>query len=604
MSDTNQDNKTKPDEKLQNHVKEEKAKRYPGKPLQVVAVEDTGEDKKGRKVVVVEENLEQIVKNVEATGVQKLYIVSLVGAMRTGKSFMLDLFLRYLTEPQENIEKEGPHCIFKGTKLEEEKESQFYWRASYQRTTTGIWFYSTPFVRKIKGQDVCVLLMDTQGLFDPMSPPEINKAIFGLSVLLSSYQILNVQNRIQEDTLQQLDYFTQFAHSAITLLKDTHKPEQGEEDDKEMDADDLGIHKFQRLQFLVRDWINYEDPENVEENLKVTKSVLADTFKQTFNDSGQRDRITNSFDKVDALFLPHIGLKACRPNWKGDLNEVDPGFVKMCGYFLKQVFDETVVIKRDIVQGTEMEPKTLGYAVKSFAEVFKDGKLPKAISLVEAMTKATTLDAKDKALLKYRSMMDTKAGPNSTYIPQKELEAVSVNALEQARLTFKKIAAFGEEKQRREALDAVFKSIGEEFERYKEANKNRVDKILAGYATLCVIALFAFLVDMLSDYTCDWWSETCRTGSTLLKYLYTLMAMVVGGQVFLLYQGEGQFVVIKALSGLFAETSTQALNYYDKLREKAKDVGVEGLPDLKERRGGESKEKSMSASMAHLLSKD
>ncbi|GAB5364623.1 hypothetical protein AAMO2058_000985600, partial [Amorphochlora amoebiformis] len=528
MSDTNQDNKTKPDEKLQNHVKEEKAKRYPGKPLQVVAVEDTGEDKKGRKVVVVEENLEQIVKNVEATGVQKLYIVSLVGAMRTGKSFMLDLFLRYLTEPQENIEKEGPHCIFKGTKLEEEKESQFYWRASYQRTTTGIWFYSTPFVRKIKGQDVCVLLMDTQGLFDPMSPPEINKAIFGLSVLLSSYQILNVQNRIQEDTLQQLDYFTQFAHSAITLLKDTHKPEQGEEDDKEMDADDLGIHKFQRLQFLVRDWINYEDPES---------------------------------------------LKACRPNWKGDLNEVDPGFVKMCGYFLKQVFDETVVIKRDIVQGTEMEPKTLGYAVKSFAEVFKDGKLPKAISLVEAMTKATTLDAKDKALLKYRSMMDTKAGPNSTYIPQKELEAVSVNALEQARLTFKKIAAFGEEKQRREALDAVFKSIGEEFERYKEANKNRVDKILAGYATLCVIALFAFLVDMLSDYTCDWWSETCRTGSTLLKYLYTLMAMVVGGQVFLLYQGEGQFVVIKALSGLFAETSTQALNYYDKLREKAKDVG-------------------------------
>eukprot|EP00954_Amorphochlora_amoebiformis_P017757 1321268-Amorphochlora_amoeboformis.AAC.1 len=179
MSDTNQDNKTKPDEKLQNHVKEEKGAHAPpslpplptfctitprmklyarlsrsfqpsslsgpsvtrGNPckwspwktqydfprliiqnsrnrpaqprtwprcqrlaarLTPLLSSHSGEDKKGRKVVVVEENLEQIVKNVEATGVQKLYIVSLVGAMRTGKSFMLDLFLRYLTEPRKS----------------------------------------------------------------------------------------------------------------------------------------------------------------------------------------------------------------------------------------------------------------------------------------------------------------------------------------------------------------------------------------------------------------------------------------------------------------------------------------------------------------------
>mmetsp|Transcript_28561 Transcript_28561/g.45892 ORF Transcript_28561/g.45892 Transcript_28561/m.45892 type:complete len:588 (-) Transcript_28561:141-1904(-) len=558
--------------------KKESPTRYSGRPVQVVCVENTGEDGKDRKIVVDEDALQEVLDNVEKTGLKKMYIVSLVGAMRTGKSFMLDLFLRYLTEPTENTEKD-PGCIFAGTDLNEEKESQFYWRAHQDRTTTGIWFYSTPFVRTIKGQKVCVLLMDTQGLFDPLSPPAINNAIFGLSVLISSFQVLNVQNRIQEDTLQQLDYFTQFARSALRLFKSKEELKNAEKDGKE---DDISEHKFQNLQFLVRDWANFDDPEDVEENIKQTKDVLEDTLAENFKDGGQRERIMSSFEKVDAFFIPHIGLEPLRKKWTGNLDDCEPGFKKMTGHFLRDVFDRTLVVKKDIVRNIELTPKSLGYYITSFTEVFKDGQMPEAVSLFTAMTKATTLEARERAIEKYKGIMDSKAGPNKPYVKQEVLDNTMQKALEEARSEFKKIAAFGDQKQREDALLKVVDYLQEEGKRYEEANRNRVDKILAGSAMFALIATVAFILDFLSDYTCDWWSDTCVEGSRLMKFIYTLAAMYIGTQVFFLYQGEGQIVMFKALGGLWAEASHLGMQYYQEFKETefAKEVGFTGVVDL------------------------
>ncbi len=77
-------------------------------------------------------------------------------------------------------------------------ESSFQWRAGKERTTTGIWMWSEPFIRRVaNGEEVAVLLMDTQGMFDNETSMNLTACIFGLSTLLSSYQIYNVQNRIQ-----------------------------------------------------------------------------------------------------------------------------------------------------------------------------------------------------------------------------------------------------------------------------------------------------------------------------------------------------------------------------------------------------------------------
>jgi atlastin len=65
---------------------------------------------------------------------------------------------------------------------------------------------------------VAVLLMDTQGSFDQETTFENHAVIFAVSALLSSVLIFNVQRDLGEDTLQFLQYFTNYAGSVERKL--------------------------------------------------------------------------------------------------------------------------------------------------------------------------------------------------------------------------------------------------------------------------------------------------------------------------------------------------------------------------------------------------
>ncbi|EER04928.1 hypothetical protein Pmar_PMAR023119 [Perkinsus marinus ATCC 50983] len=62
-----------------------------GRPLQLVTIKMADNE-----VRVNDEAMEELTKNLVATGCDNISVVSIMGAYRTGKSFMLDLFLRYL----------------------------------------------------------------------------------------------------------------------------------------------------------------------------------------------------------------------------------------------------------------------------------------------------------------------------------------------------------------------------------------------------------------------------------------------------------------------------------------------------------------------------
>jgi len=187
-----------------------------GRPIQIIS---TGEGEDEGKFILEKANLASIIDQVPKD--VKVSVVSVVGAFRTGKSFLLTLFLRYLRHGScEDISEGWMFCdgesISEGNRNDKaavggaggggggegegggevESAQSFAWRGGHDRMTTGIWMWSLPFIyTKKSGERLAVLLMDTQGMFDNETTVSLTAQIFGISTLVSSYQIYNVQNR-------------------------------------------------------------------------------------------------------------------------------------------------------------------------------------------------------------------------------------------------------------------------------------------------------------------------------------------------------------------------------------------------------------------------
>nr|CAD7431905.1 unnamed protein product [Timema monikensis] len=190
--------------------------------------------------------LQEHVKN------KNVVVVSVAGAFRKGKSFLLDFFLRFM-----NAQGTPDWIGGNDTPLE-----GFSWRGGSERDTTGILIWSEVFLSKLpSGEEVAVLLIDTQGAFDSESTVRDCATVFALSTMVSSVQIYNLLHNIQEDDLQHLQLFTEYGRLAL--------------------AEDSNSTPFQKLQFLVRDWsFPYEAPYGAQGGDNILKRRLQVSDKQ------------------------------------------------------------------------------------------------------------------------------------------------------------------------------------------------------------------------------------------------------------------------------------------------------------------------------------
>ncbi|OUC41380.1 guanylate-binding protein, partial [Trichinella nativa] len=93
----------------------------------------------------------------------------------------------------------------------------FSWRGGAERDTSGLLLWSKPFIIELPDskEEIVILLMDTQGAFDSQSTVKDCATIFALSTMLSSVQIYNLSQNIQEDDLQHLHLFTEYGRLAL-----------------------------------------------------------------------------------------------------------------------------------------------------------------------------------------------------------------------------------------------------------------------------------------------------------------------------------------------------------------------------------------------------
>ncbi len=82
-------------------------------------------------------------------------IYSVNGPSRTGKSFLLNFFLRYLMNDND--------WLYDDLIIDKNSTIKFDWSGGCERITTGIYIWSEPFIKiRSDGSKVAVLLMDTQ----------------------------------------------------------------------------------------------------------------------------------------------------------------------------------------------------------------------------------------------------------------------------------------------------------------------------------------------------------------------------------------------------------------------------------------------------------
>ncbi|KOB70941.1 Atlastin [Operophtera brumata] len=294
-------------------------------------------------------------------------VVSLAGAYRGGKSFMLNFFLRYLTSPVSARED--------GTWLGGDSEplEGFSWRGGSKRNTTGILLWSEPILTSLpSGEKVAVLLMDTQGTFDSKSTVRDCSTIFALSTLVSSVQIYNLPGgNIQEDDLQHLQLFTEYG--------------------KLINEQD-GAKAFQVLEFLVRDWANdFEYAYGNAGGQLYLDEMLKIVPNQAKELSDLRRHIRASFETVSCFLMPHPGLKVRRPDFKGSLKELEPDFVDNLKDLASSIFGAKK-LKVKTINGQPMKARDLFTYFNTYMDIFNSNKIPTPTSIMKVSIQHSTTE--------------------------------------------------------------------------------------------------------------------------------------------------------------------------------------------------------------------
>lgn len=235
----------------------------------------------------------------------------------------------------------------------------FNWQNGMKPITSGIMMWSEVFTHDFEnGEKVAIILLDTQGTFDTHSTMQECTTIFGLTTMLSSVQLFNVKEQIQEDDLQHLDFFTGYA--SYMFNKTNEKA-------------------FQKLIFVVRDWPFPVDIEYGWDGKKVIDEIMAEDADRSIEMQELRNRINSSYSEIDAFLMPHPGMVvAHEKNFTGNLKQIDPLFVK---YVAQLVFGicapENLIIKE--INGQKVRAQDLVQYFEDYLNILNQTPPPETI---------------------------------------------------------------------------------------------------------------------------------------------------------------------------------------------------------------------------------
>lgn len=480
--------------------------RLSGEPLQIIRATTKEEEEKTLHVFELdEEKLEKVLLDPRIQE-KKVVVVSVAGAFRKGKSFLLDFFLRYLSaegQPDWLGDDDSP--------LE-----GFTWRGGSERETTGILLWSEPFICKTpSGEEVAVLLMDTQGAFDSESTVRDCATIFALSTMLSSVQVFNLTHNIQEDDLQHLQLFTEYGRLALEDNDNVSKP-------------------FQCLMFLVRDWsFPYESPYGVAGGRKVLEKRLQISDKQHQELKQIRQHIRSCFEEISCFLLPHPGLNvATNPHFEGKLKDIEREFKDQLRVLIPLLLDPDNLIVKEI-NGSKVTCRDLMEYFKAYIKIYQGEELPEPKSMLQATAEANNLAAVTTAKSDYSKRMETVCGGDKPYLHPDRLEEDHLRCKQSSIDIFKSTRKMGGVEFSKQYLEQLEAEIDEQYENFKKHNdgKNifssaRTPAVLFTVMTFCYVMSGVFGIVGIESF------------ANLLNLVLGLFLILLVMWIYVRYSGE------------------------------------------------------------------
>ena len=371
-------------------------------------------------------------------------VISVVGAFRKGKSFLLNFLLRYLVNYNEE------NWLGK----EDQELSGFSWHGGSDRVTTGILMWSKVFrIESSVGETVAVVLMDTQGAFDSSSTVKDCATIFALSTMTSSVQVYNLSQNIQEDDFQHLELFTEYGRLAL---------------------EESLVKPFQSLLFLVRDWsYPYEHDYGLQGGSQLLSKRLE--LPKTLHVELQRVRshIRSCFENLSCFLMPHPGLAvATNPKFKGSLNSITPEFKQ----YLLQLAPLLLApenLKSKQINGSIISCFELVEYFRSYIKIFDGENLPEPKTMLQATAEANNLSALAKAREIYIESMDEVCGGTRSFISPKVLQDKHHKFVQLSLESFDSTRKMGGEEFSSQYRKKLEEELNGAYEKYVKSNASK-----------------------------------------------------------------------------------------------------------------------------------
>ena len=323
------------------------------------------------------------------------------------------------------------------------------------------------------------------------------------------------------------------------------------------------IHPFQKLEYLVRDWQNFDDIDNIKSCINEMSEVLQDAFNTTLTDENNtREQIKEAFQLIDIFLLPHPGNKMASKKFDGNINDIDPLFIALLDVYVRKIFNQNQLITKKMY-GKELKPRELIRYVKAFATIFKEGKLPKTLTLVQAISTTTNLCAKDTSLSIYKKLMNSETA-NQSYDTMEVLASKHRRAVKDALDYYNTTATFGDNEAISQTRIILISDMQDEFNKYVQANDYKMHHGLEKYVLPIIISIIAFIMDKILDLTCSNWSHTCYQASRLATLFYASVMIILLYEFYQIYTQQGSAAAGMGIMALGQAAIKKSKELHDK----------------------------------------